>query len=245
MNKERREPCPKCRERGADRSGDNLVLFPDGGGHCFACGHHVFPSIFERFQKVKEEDGAKSEKGPLPRDFTREVPAVAWKWLLKFGLPYSYWKPYTGYSPADERLVLTVGNPTKFSQGRYLGTEEGRRKWFFYGDPRSAPVEVLGDPFADPTKRLVLVEDLISAHKVGQVAPAICLFGTNISDEVIRVLKALRSPVVVWLDGDQYSTIHKKVNRLQTFLAYPVSFVSTEKDPKEHSLDEIPSILRE
>jgi hypothetical protein len=242
MNRrERREPCPKCRERGADRSGDNLVLFPDGGGHCFSCGHHVFGSQLAKL--VKEEDGTKSEKSSLPRDFTREVPATAWKWLLKFGLPYSYWKPYTGYSPADERIVLTVGNPIRFSQGRYLGSEEGKRKWFFYGDPRSAPVEILGDPYTDPTKRIVLVEDLISAHKVGQVAPAICLFGTNISDEVIRVVKALRSPVVVWLDGDQYPTIHKKINRLQTFLSHTVFSVSTKRDPKDHSLEEIKEIL--
>ena len=37
-----KEPCPACREAGKDRSGDNLVVYPeDRGAHCFACGYHV------------------------------------------------------------------------------------------------------------------------------------------------------------------------------------------------------------
>lgn len=34
-----KSPCPKCRESGGDRHGDNLVTFEDGGSHCFACGY--------------------------------------------------------------------------------------------------------------------------------------------------------------------------------------------------------------
>ncbi|MEW5249931.1 toprim domain-containing protein [Microbulbifer sp. 2201CG32-9] len=34
-------PCPQCRERGADQSGDNLVKYVEGGAHCFACGYTV------------------------------------------------------------------------------------------------------------------------------------------------------------------------------------------------------------
>lgn len=31
--------CPKCRETGGDSSGDNLVVYDDNWGTCFACGH--------------------------------------------------------------------------------------------------------------------------------------------------------------------------------------------------------------
>lgn len=35
-------PCPRCRENGKDRTGDNLVVYPDGrGAHCFSCAYHV------------------------------------------------------------------------------------------------------------------------------------------------------------------------------------------------------------
>ena len=39
----RKEPCPKCREKGRDRSGDNLVVYSDQydniSFHCFSCGY--------------------------------------------------------------------------------------------------------------------------------------------------------------------------------------------------------------
>ena len=33
----RKEPCPKCREMGGDKSGDNLVIYEDESAYCFAC----------------------------------------------------------------------------------------------------------------------------------------------------------------------------------------------------------------
>lgn len=247
----RYEPCPRCRAKGRDRAGDNLAVYADGSAHCFAhCGYHR--NAKRLWVKEEKKDG-NADKAVLPRDFTREIPAQAWKWLLQFGLPYSYWKPYCGYSEEDERLVFTVGKPTKFSIGRYCGTDVGERgpgerwvrrpprKWHFYGDGHGY-VELLG---SDDTGRkpVVLVEDLISAHKVAQVYPSICLFGTNIHAKAIQALMALKRPTMLWLDEDQYTLLPPKINRLQTFLTHPVRFVSTEKDPKAYSLDEIKEIL--
>ena len=31
--------CPKCREAGGDRSGDNMIVFPEGNTYCHKCGH--------------------------------------------------------------------------------------------------------------------------------------------------------------------------------------------------------------
>ena len=33
-----KRPCPACREKGHDQSGDNMEVYPDGHGHCFKCG---------------------------------------------------------------------------------------------------------------------------------------------------------------------------------------------------------------
>jgi len=35
------EPCPECRSRGRDKTGNHLMVFDDGGKHCKRCGHHV------------------------------------------------------------------------------------------------------------------------------------------------------------------------------------------------------------
>lgn len=37
----KRDACPVCRSNGLDRSGDNLIMFPNGSAHCYSCGYHV------------------------------------------------------------------------------------------------------------------------------------------------------------------------------------------------------------
>lgn len=263
------EGCPRCIAKGRDRHRDNLGVYPDASAHCFSCGYHRFPKTY-----VRKVQHASENKAVLPDDFTREIPAEGWRWLLKYGLPYSYWAPFTGYSEATDRLVFLVGQPTRFSTGRYLGGtgrervhgvlenlesgsaavgrfglatqgdahESYRReptKWKIWGN-KTSYIEVLGKEKDGP---VVLVEDLISAHKVAQVATAIPLFGTRVSDQVLHLLIGLKRPVVLWLDADQYTLLAPKLNRLQTFLGAPVRYVKTEKDPKEYSLEEIKEIL--
>jgi hypothetical protein len=230
------EECPRCVEQGRDRSRDNLGVYSDGGAHCWSCGYHKFPKF--QFQIKQKEIKDDSEKAVLPSDFTREVPAECWRWLLQYGLPISYWRSIIGYSPKYNRLVFTFGNPIRFSIGRAFNKED--RKWCFWGDGHKY-VETLG---SDTSKTVVLVEDLISAHKVAQVTSCICLFGTNIHDVAIKELIKLKKPVVLWLDNDQYSLLSKKIGRLQTLLSWPVSYINTEKDPKEYSIEEVKEILK-
>jgi len=221
----RHEPCPRCRELGNDTRGDNLAVYSDDGKHCFACGYHIFPNI--NFRLIPKVDHG--PKSLLPSDFQREVPGNAWKWLLQYGLPYSYWSPHCGYSPAEQRLVFRVGDPLQFSIGRYVGAPGERganKKWFVWGDCHKH-CEVIGRGDS-----VVLVEDLISAHKVGQVAEAIPLFGTKVHAPVIYYLNTTNKPVVLWLDKDQEGTVYKLAGRLQLLFSRPIKVVITQKDPK-------------
>ena len=43
-----RVPCPSCRSKRHDRSGNNLVVYSDGDKHCFACGHHEVKDKLEK-----------------------------------------------------------------------------------------------------------------------------------------------------------------------------------------------------
>lgn len=114
----RYEACPKCQAVGRDTRGDNLVLWPDGSGHCFSCGYHLFPKHY--VPKPKEQLNVPKSLRPI--DFTREVPAVALKWLLQFGLPWSYWKDTIGFSPTESRLIFEIKSEgiLRFSIGRYI-----------------------------------------------------------------------------------------------------------------------------
>lgn len=231
------EECPKCVAGGRDKAKDNLGRYSDDSGHCFSCGFHVFPKHIVR----KVEENVDESKTVLPVDFSREVPAAGWKWLLQYGLSYSYWKPYIGYSETHDRLVFTFGQPPRFSIGRSLSDEPSKRKWRMWGDGHGY-VEILGNKTGGSS--CVLVEDLISAHKVAQVSPCICLFGTNIHDVAVQELVRFNGPTTLWLDRDQYTLLPKKIGRLQTFLRHPVRYVSTDKDPKEYSSEEIKEHLK-
>ena len=46
--------CPKCVEKGGDKSRDNLANYSDGGKHCFSCGYHVHGD--ENYTPNEEEE---------------------------------------------------------------------------------------------------------------------------------------------------------------------------------------------
>lgn len=236
MSKYVYEACPRCIRNGKDSRGDNLVVYHNGHSHCFACGYHTFPK-YGKPQLIKEEHVPKSVR---PADFTREVPTNGLQWLLQYGLPYSYWQRSLGYSKDHgERLVFTVGSPVAFSIGRLL-TEPTRnsRKWYVWGDSHKH-TEVIGE--SHQSEQLVLVEDLISAHKVGQVNTAIPLFGTQLHPCHYYYLINANKPVILWLDKDQEFNMKKQALRLESIINKPVVLLTTDKDPKELSYDAIQS----
>lgn len=51
-----KHPCPSCRDKGNDRSGDNLVEFEDGGKTCFACGHVIYSKDWRYKRKEEVEE---------------------------------------------------------------------------------------------------------------------------------------------------------------------------------------------
>jgi hypothetical protein len=253
------KPCPRCRDRGGDRSGDNLVAFANGHWHCFNCSYHIFPQGMDRFKHGNES--IRTEKSlNLPNDLTKNIPTHALKWLLQYGLPYSYWQPYILWSETDSRLIFKVGEPPEFYQGRYLPVgsggevrqgegltlhdlstrERGPRKWYCYGNAHQT-AHLFGNP--DTSRSIVLVEDLLSAHKVSQVNATIPLFGTNVFDSVVSVLRLYKKPVILWLDKDQNGNIIKKCNKINMLTGLPVNYIFTSDDPKAISLNDIKGLL--
>ena len=240
MSRLRYEPCPKCVSNGRDTRGDNLVRYPDSSGHCFSCSYHEFTPFTSRFSVIKEVNVPKSL---LPSDFTREIPRHALQWLLQWELPYSYWKENIGYSPKEERLIFRVGSPNlAFSIGRYLPVGEPTerpRKWYVWGDPHRH-AEIIG---GGKDGSIILVEDLISAHKVGQISECIPLFGTSIHTPVVYHLMNSNKPVKIWLDKDQEQPVKKKAIQLSSLIDRPVDIIVTEKDPKTYTINQLKELI--
>lgn len=214
------EPCPRCVANGRDSRGDNLGCYSDGSKYCFACHYRVFAN----HRVVLEKDAKPTAL--YPGDFQRNVPAKALKWLLGYGLSYTYWAPLIGWSESWQRLIFEVGDDPSFTIGRYFG-EENRRKWHVWGESH-ATAHSIGEG-----KEVVLVEDVVSMHKVGQITTCMALFGTQIHPAHVRYLNYLKLPIIIWLDKDQEHRVKSIAFRLQSLLGLPCQVVSTEKDPKE------------
>lgn len=225
--------CPRCAERGKDSRKDNLAVYSDGSEHCFSCSFHKHPVGFR--SPVKKEI---NDTKVLPYDYTSEVEPAGWKWLLQWGLPYSYWKPFVGYSRSFGRLVFKVGD-TAFSIGRLVEPDKEGRKWYVWGDCHSH-AELLGDKGSCT----VLVEDIVSCHKVAQVEECMALFGTELHNAHIYALRdGTTRPIVLWLDDDQKGFVARKALRLQMLTNRPVTIVHTREDPKGLSIKEINETL--
>jgi hypothetical protein len=93
---------------------------------------------------------------------------------------------------------------------------------------------------------MVLVEDLLSAHKIASVAPAMPLFGTTLHPCHFKALLGASmallggiSEVVLWLDYDQRGLTAKKAARINLITGLPVRVVHTRNDPKLLPIKEI------
>ncbi len=236
------EACPRCRSNGRDNRGDNLARYGDGSGHCFSCGYHEHPSARSLFH----EQVSDVPKHIRPPDFQRTgIPARALQWLLQYGLPYSYWQDSIGWSERFQRLVFEVkdGDNLIFSIGRYFG-DDGRRKWHVWGDCHKH-CHVIGGQATEGV--IVLVEDLLSAHKVATseyVAAAIPLFGVSVHNAHLYYLINSNNNVVLWLDKDQEQPVKRSAINLSSLLGRTAHVVTTDQDPKLLSTDTISHIIK-
>lgn len=107
-------PCPKCRENGKDRSGDNLNQFADGGAYCFACGFTIYTNskdyqkediqeeklmekTSDKLISSKENEELKSKTGHC--DY-RGVRSKIWKRLgVRFAFDQETGEPIRQYYP--------------------------------------------------------------------------------------------------------------------------------------------------
>lgn len=250
------EGCPRCIERGQDSRRDNLGVYRDGSAHCFACGHHRPGSVYKRWASstASTDGGVNVPKSLLPFDWTKDVPADAWKWAVQY-LPWSYWKESVGYSPSSERLVFQVGGldkdeqgnlrrtgPMAFSIGRYVGppvADKKHRKWHVWGDSHKH-CELVQPAGEGDTSRVVLVEDVVSAHKVAHAGfLAVPLFGTVVHPCHLYYLLNSAATPILWLDKDQEWASKTKALRLGSILGKDVPVIITNDDPKSLAIDVI------
>lgn len=238
------EPCPKCRENGRDRRGNNLGVYDDGSKYCYSCGYHSHgkPTIPVAIQLEQQLPSSLS----LPDDVEPYYPAQCLVWVGQYELNKN--DLYTNkclWSEHLQRLIFPIysseGRELLAWQGRYFGTDRAKPKWFSYGK-----LDTVFHIFNRERSRgsLVVVEDIVSAIKLGKVGHAVMpLFGSYISQKKMASLKLLTAHLTIWLDPDKYKEAVKFCKEAN-IISLPCTVVNTDKDPKEVSFEELDRTLK-
>ena len=146
------------------------------------------------------------------------------------------------YGPDSGRVYLPVyqGNKLVFYQARrifgqgpkYLGPSVDRSSLLYWQNQQE-------------TKQVcIVVEDILSAIRVGKHITAVSLLGTKITTAQASQL-AEYSTVVTWLDPDKAGVEGAQAVRRILSLTSTVKNIVTDKDPKHLSDREIKLILKE
>jgi len=242
------EPCPECRKRGQDTRGDNLVCFSDGHRYCFACKYYVPKNkrkanrqALEELLNVSEEHmNVKTIKLPEDASFSIDFKAVSW--LALYGIKNTevhdnrlMWSEkkqlliFPFYGATEHELLAWQGRNFKEGFARYH-TQGMVENVFHYHKLSRAKQGV------------IIVEDCVSAIKVGRYACTLPLLGSNFSAERRMRMKHTTDHLIFWLDYDKVDVAYRYAKECK-LLGYKTQVIVTHDDPKVHTDDEIQDIL--
>lgn len=224
--------------------GNTLIINHNAKGyscHCFRCDFNDFvgkgtQSLAEltRIRELNEAAESIELDLELPDDFTKEIPLHGRLWLYKGGITESVWREYgIGYSASLDRVVLPVydtkGN-LEWYQCRAL--HKGQKPKYL--QPSRSRDKVLFRVGFDGSnlQRVVIVEDILSAIRVGKHISTSSLLGTKITTGQAAEL-AKFSRVTTWLDPDKAGRRGAYNIRKTLGLVTDVDNIVTLSDPKE------------
>lgn len=222
------QPCPAswC------NSSDGFVEYPDGGAHCFSCGYHVSANKYAQISQSQTSIG--NMRVVLPQDAITVIPNKPLLWLHKYGITDAQIASHKFlFSASRELLIFPVyqDGTLLFWQGRYFGNLPRHPKYITRGN---SPLHILGK---GKSEYIVLVEDLLSAIRVAEIATAMPLWGSHVSAETARRIATQYSIAKLWLDYDKRETsIRTAVQQCMRLTILPVI---TSEDPKCYSKEDI------
>jgi DNA primase len=224
--------------------------------YCFRCGPRGFVAhgdfSIDQLRRRREEFALLQEAHVrLPHDFTTEIPPNEAVWLYRAGVSTEIAKHYGfGYSQHLRRVVLPVysdgdlvgftARSTIGAKPKYIERMSNAASAVFSSDPAVRLPDC--DTVTGPD--LVIVEDILSAVRVGRVARrAVALLGTSANEHQLAVTKGCKT-ISIWLDADRAGkTAHHKLKRRLELQGYPTVSIRTEQDPKRYSNREIRRLL--
>lgn len=230
------EPCPRCGSR------DNLGKYSDGSGWCFGCHLFIPVSSSKALHTVPVKENTDVQ---LSDDLVSDFPEHVVSWLAKYDISVQEalkhgWK----YSPKYDQLTFIFNDGeggVACVQSRNFNPERAKkRKYYNSGSPK----DVLPIFHAsDARRRLVVVEDVVSAARIARQCDAMPLLGSYLPARKIMALKPFYEFLDVWLDSDKLKEA-REIEMMAKWVGLSARTIYTELDPKEYSDREIHEYLR-
>lgn len=233
-----------------------MVSHNDKGfsSHCFKCKISNFEAHKERnisqILEARKVRDFKDEKAVRkPSDTCYEYPIQASAWFLSAGIDFDLAKHYEiGYSPYYNRIVLPVYAPNGSLTTVQLRAVDFPKQFPKYLNPKDVGRTILFQsddkkllPSATPPpKTCCIVEDILSAVRVGRLLSCFAVLGTSISAEgLLRIVRQYET-VYLWTDDDMGGREgRQKIKKALQSQGVVVHDVITKGDPKELTYEQI------
>lgn len=227
-----------------------MVRYEDGHATCYAGHGLIVPSTaiqqLEGLSRKMNEDFTEEMEKRMeqqslwfPRDAEKTIDAKALNWLAKYGIMRSeiveheiQWSRNFGwllfpFKDANGKLLAwqartDLVNPTE----RGVGANPNKSKWWSRG-----PIHDVMNLIGDHDGPVVLVEDIVSAIKVGRYACSMPIFGSSVTVKQRIRMRGITKEVIIWLDPDKY----KEANTMASAFALQgitTKVVYSDADPK-------------
>jgi len=209
--------------------------------HCHNCGEKFSgfqprdgvssPSeTVEAIKNLVENELVTTDEVKLPADCTDRLHKDGVSWLLKYGITSEEIVKYKiMYSPSMHRIIFPVFDSEDNLvawQGRALGDSKIK---YMTEIRKDIEQRVYYIPNGNK-KNIAIVEDIVSAIKVGRHVNAIALLGSYFSTKLVPNLRQF-GKVIFWLDEDKYmsSVVYARKCRQMGLNAITVKTIA---DPK-------------
>lgn len=235
--------CPRCREEGADRTGNNLGIYSDGHHYCYRCGYMVATTAIRRFTN-KDRLDQPTKRIALPEDVDTSLPLFAREWLeQKYEFNSNTITNNKILWSNDKKYLIFpyyIGGTLEAWQGRVFDqVEKEKRKWFSQGDLNRIIYTIGRD-----TPCLLLTESIISAIKTSRYIKSAPVWGSVITSERWARLSRVSDNIIIWYDPDKKKEAIDQAKLGELFVD-KVTVIQTDRKPKDYSYDDIRAITNE
>jgi len=185
----------------------------------------------------------------FPNDVTTELGLPGKAWLMSYGITMDEIRKH-GYlwSPSKEWLIYPIYAQSKDANKDLIAFQarqfkkDSKPKYLTFGQPHKVMTVVNYD--AEDNDVAVMVEDMVSAIKVGRYKTCLCLFGSHIGNLEVANMRLLAPKAIIWLDYDKRVAAQTAASRM-TATGLPTAVVITPQDPKAVSTEALKQKLED